>query len=232
MGKTYYNRKYFDDRLEGQQSMAFSIWKFLTEIKAKKILDVGCGSGWLVRYLNQKGFKTKGCDLAEEAVKMAKKQVKPSSLIVKASATNLPYKDNSFDSVLGVSIIEHLTKSQAKKFLKEASRVLKKGGWMFLVTPNYATPLRFLMGKNWGGYYDPTHISLYTPWALKTLVKKYPFENLRLTFSYYPDIPFDWDFPGWFLKMPRQVKNIANFLIVSTPFCLLRHSFWLAAQRK
>lgn len=212
--------------------MAFSIWKFLEKQRVKTILDVGCGSGWLINYLNQRGLKACGCDNADEAVKIARKIVKPSSLIIKASATKLPFQDRSFDAVLGISIIEHLTKLQAKKFLKEVGRVLKKRGWLFLVTPNYATPLRLYLGKNWGGYWDPTHINFYTPGSLKKLLKHYPFENFKLTFSYYPDIPFDWGFPRWFFRLPRIIKNITNFLIVCTPFHYLRHSFWLAAQKK
>lgn len=232
MKKAYYNQKYFQDRLEGQKCMAFSIWKFLEKQGIKTILDVGCGSGWLINYLNHRSFKAQGCDKADEAVKLAKKIVKPSSLVIKASATKLPYQDSSFDAILGVSIIEHLTRTEAKKFLAEAHRVLKKDGWIFLVTPNYATPLRLYLGKKWGGYFDPTHINLYTPGRLKKLLKDYPFKNFKLTFAYYPDIPFDWGFPKVFFRLPRTIKNLINFLIVSTPGHYLRHSFWLAAQKK
>ncbi|MDO8551675.1 MAG: class I SAM-dependent methyltransferase [bacterium] len=229
--KNIYNHKYFLDRDKGQQCVAFSVAKFLKDQKINKVVDVGCGSGWLVKYLIDSGFKTYGCDSSKEAINIAKKKVKP-SLITKACASKLPYKDCSFDAVLGISIIEHLNQKEVNQFFKESARILKKNGWLFLVTPNYATPLRILMGEKWGGYWDPTHINFYTPWSLKKVLQKNNYFGFKVTFSYDKDIPFDWGFPPIFFKFPKFIKNILNYLIVSTPLYYLRHSFWMAAQRK
>jgi len=223
MKKNLYDRKYFQDRLIGQQCMVFSIRKFLQQKKAKRILDVGCGSGWLMRDLNKRGFRVTGCDSADEAVKI--------SGGIKANCTSLPFPDEAFDAVLGISLIEHLQKKETVKFVQEACRVLKKGGWLFLVTPNYATPLRVLMGNRWCGSADSSHINFYTPWALQKLLKNYHLVNFQLTFPYYQNIPSDWGFPPLFQKLPSSLKNLITYLIVSTPFYIFRHSFWLAGQK-
>lgn len=231
MKNAAYNQKYFQDRLEGQKCMAFCLWKFLENQEVKKVLDVGCGSGWLVRYLKKKGIKEiVGCDNADEAIKMAKKSF-PSVKTIKASATNLPFENESFDAVSAISLVEHLTRKETEKFLEEAARVLKKNGWLLIVTPNFATPLRLILRKKWSGYHDSTHQNFFTPWSLKRLLKDHSFADFKLTYPYYPNIPFDWGFPQPFLKLPRLAKNLINFLIVATPFYIFRHSFWLAAQK-
>lgn len=222
--KNFYGKKYIADRFEGPKSLSFSLWKFLKKRRAKKILDVGCGSGWLMRYLKEKGFKVIGCDNSSYAVKV--------SGAVEGKATSLPFKDESFDAVLGISIIEHLIPKDAHEFLNEAYRVLKKGGVLFLVTPNYATPLRLILGKKWGGYADPTHLNFYTPNSLKKMLQGHSFSNFQATFDYDPDIPFDFGFPPFFYSLPASIKNLINFLIISTPFYYLRHSFWLATRKK
>lgn len=218
--KNSYNQKYILGRFEGPESLSYSLWLFLKKHRVKKILDVGCGSGWLMRYLTDKGFKVFGCDSSSYAVKI--------SGAVKAKATALPFDDGSFDAILGISIIEHLTVKEAHEFLNEAYRVLKKGGIFFLVTPNFATPLRLILGKKWGGYSDPTHLNFYTPGSLKKMLQAHSFTNFQTVFDYDKKIPFDFGFPSFFYSLPLIIKNLINFLIISTPLFYLRHSFWLA----
>lgn len=222
--KNFYNQKYIADRFEGPKSLSFSIWRFLVKHRAKKILDVGCGSGWLTRYLIGKGLDVVGCDNSSYAIKV--------SGAIKGKATNLPFKDESFDAVLGISIIEHLTLEEAHEFLNESYRVLQKKGVLFLVTPNFATPLRLVLGKKWGGYADPTHLNFYTPNSLKKMLRGHSFTNFQTIFDYDSKIPFDFGFPPFFYSFPSSIKNLINFLIISTPLYYLRHSFWLATWKR
>lgn len=219
-----YTKQYFKDRFHGPLVMAETIKIFLSENRVKKVLDVGCGSGWLIRYLTRFGIQAEGCDIADEAVKMSKQ--------VKASATSLPFKSGNYDAVLGISLIEHLTPLETRKFFREARRVLKRDGWFFLDTPNFATPWRWLYGRRWSGYSDSTHIHFYTPQKLRRELAFFGFSDFRITFPYYPYMSTDFGLPPVLKKGPLWFRRLMTFLVLSTPFYIFRHSFWLAARKK
>lgn len=204
MKNNYFDEKYFKHRDYLDPKIASSVENLADRKNLKRILDVGCGTGKLVKYLNSKGFKAQGCD---PYVKLAKGKI-----FVKARATKLPYKNGSLDLVTNISVIEHLKKSEATKFLSETTRVLKNGGYIFLVTPNYNSIWRRVQGKKWFGYSDPTHINFYTPNSLAKLLKKHGFKNINFQF---------------------RVRNLGliNYLIVSTPFWRIRDSFYISAQK-
>ena len=238
MSKKYYSHKYFSDRDHLDLHIAESIKLLANDLpagrqgyKLKAILDVGCGTGRIVKFLNDKGFKAKGCDPSEIAVKLARKINKDPRTIIKASATKLPFKPNSFDLVISMSVIEHLTLRQAQGFLKETCRALKEKGLIFIITPNWATPIRLIQGKRWFGYSDPTHIKFYTPKSLWKLIKSYGFINPKWWFKtkYVPT--FDWEFAKIFSKFPKSIKPFFIYLLFSTPLALMRNSFWMVAQK-
>ncbi len=106
--------------------------------KNSTILDLGCGDGYLSRYLfNSKGLQiTSGLDVSKRYVSKAKKnnynpQVYKSFQV--GSANNLPYKDQFFDLVFSNCVIEHIPGFQV--ILYEISRVLKKGGKLIFTVP-------------------------------------------------------------------------------------------------
>lgn len=229
--KNFYNQEYFQKRDHVAPSMAEAIKIFAKKLKIKKILDVGCGTGRLLEYLNSNGFEAYGCDISQNAVSQANKINRRGAALV-ASADKLPYQKNSFDLLTCVSTIEHLTSFQANKFILEAKRVLKREGYIFLVTPNFATPIRLIHGKKWFGYNDPTHINFFTPKSLKNILASYGFRNFKFLFKTNYNVSYDWEFPVIFRKFPKPLKNIIIFLFFSSPLTFIRNSFWLLAKNK
>jgi 2-polyprenyl-3-methyl-5-hydroxy-6-metoxy-1,4-benzoquinol methylase len=215
MKKNHYNKQYFDERDTLDLLIAESIRIFMKDNKLKKVLDVACGTGKLVQFLNEKGFQAYGCEPEDIAVNIAKK-INKKNTITKAFASHLPFNNDSFDLITGISLIEHLSKSEAIDFLKEVRRVLKPNGYIFIVTPNFASPWRFIQGKKWFGYSDPTHINFFTPLSLASLLKDYGYYN--------PKFWFKTNYPSFW-------KNFVYYLLFSTPFCFIRNSFWIAAQK-
>lgn len=226
----YYNREYFKERDLLLPHLANTIKSFAIKNNLKKILDVGCGTGRLVEFLNSQGFETYGCDNYEESLKLARK-LNDRQRIKKASAIKLPYPKSSFDLITCVSVIEHLKVNNSKRFIREAKRILKPKGFIFLVTPNFATPLRIIQGDRWFGYLDPTHVNFYTPNSLSRLLKKNNFKNPQLFFKIDPTKSMDWEFPNIIQKLPMMVKSVLIFLLFSTPLSRIRNSFWVAAQK-
>lgn len=110
---------------------AKSIYFLCKEAFGKEVLDAGAGDGSMIRALRQlaPNAKVQGIDLAPK-----------SDDVLQGDLTNLPFDENSFDTVLFMEVIEHLTKDDAKQILDEITRVLKPGGHLVLTTP-YAETL-------------------------------------------------------------------------------------------
>jgi len=217
----YYDRKYFEDRkfdLDTDTHVVNVLLGLLAKHKVKKILEVASGAGDMMRILKHSGFKVEGIDISETAAKM-------SGSIV-ASATDIPFKNESFDCLIGLSMIEHLTENEGCKFLNEAFRVLKPGGIIFLLTPNFASPLRYLKGSSWYGYSDKSHVKFYTPQSIKKLLENHNFYDC----SYKSPITTsknDWPLPKSVKKIIKPFIRGINYLLVSTELAVLRDSVWI-----
>lgn len=100
---------------------AFLIKVFL---KPKNCLDVGCGTGQLIKYLRRFGIEAYGLEISKHALELAEPEIKP--FLKKGDIVNIPYKDNVFDLVLTFDVLEHLERSKVKKAVAETIRVSKK----------------------------------------------------------------------------------------------------------
>lgn len=210
--------------------MAETLVIFSKRRKIRSILDVGCGTGQLVKFLNDKGFEAKGCDHAKEAVKVAKKLNKPSQ-ITQAKTGKLPFPNNSFDLVCAISVIEHLKEKEAKEFIAESSRILRKNGYVFLITPNFNSPFRYLLGQKWFAYSDPTHINFFTKRSISQLLESESFKDITFKFKVPKDVNFDWHLPSVLRLIPLPLKNILNYLLISSPLSTFRDSIWVSGQK-
>jgi len=103
------------------------------EQKGKKLLDVGCGSGALLKLAYKKGFLTYGIDISDIAIKQAKEEV-PNAKLVVGSAENLPWQNGYFDYVTCICSIEHHL--HPDKSVREIARVLSDNGKAFIMLPN------------------------------------------------------------------------------------------------
>lgn len=226
----HYDKKYFIQRDHLDLLMAETLANFAKERKIKRILDVGCGTGRLVKYLNEKGFETIGLDPEKEAIKIAKK-LNGSKKIIQASAGKLPVKKNSFGLVSAISVIEHLNKKDAENFIKEAKKVLVNGGYIFLITPNYNSPFRFLLGKKWFAFSDPSHINFFSANTLTSLLKKNGFKNITFKFEAAKNIKFYWHLPPAIGSLPQPAIDLVNYLLITSPLAIYRDSLWVCAQK-
>lgn len=107
--------------------------KVLGNVKGKKILDMGCGTGLYTKIIKKKGAKVKGIDLSEGMIKIAREEV-PGVEFKVGSAEKLPYKNKEFDIVLAALMMEYF--SSWNKVLKEVKRVLKPNGLFIFSTGN------------------------------------------------------------------------------------------------
>ena len=103
----------------------------LQSISYKKLLDVGCGTGYLFELLlHQRKAEYHGLDLSPEMLKVAAEKFGDCVTLVEGSADRMPYADDSFDVVTCVQSFHHYPAPD--KAMGEAFRVLKPGGLYIL----------------------------------------------------------------------------------------------------
>lgn len=95
-----------------------------------KILDVGCGKGFLLYEFTQvvPGVEVSGIDISEYAIENAKEEVKP--FLKVAHASNLPFKDHTFDFVFSITTLHNLYNYELFDALKEMERVGRKNKYI------------------------------------------------------------------------------------------------------
>lgn len=91
-----------------------------------RVLDVGCGKGFLMYDFTQvvPGIEVCGLDISKYALEHAKEEVKP--FMVEGHARKLPFPDASFDLVLSVNVLHNLYNFELYDALKEMQRVSRK----------------------------------------------------------------------------------------------------------
>ncbi|MFH0713092.1 MAG: class I SAM-dependent methyltransferase [Candidatus Micrarchaeota archaeon] len=96
-----------------------------------KVLELGCGDGKTLSSLVSRGFKVTGIDISPSAVELAKEKVGKKAKLIVGDVCDLPFAANSFDAVVAVHVLDHLSEKERKVAVSEIQRVLKKGGVLF-----------------------------------------------------------------------------------------------------
>lgn len=127
---------------------------------AKKILDIGCGTGALIKELQQEGKEIFGVDMSKTALNFCSTQGVKN--LFQAQAVQLPFAEKSFDAILMLDVLEHI--EDEYKVMAEIKRVLKPNGIVIIFVPCF----NFL----WSNQDDISrHYRRYTMSKLNKLVK-------------------------------------------------------------
>ena len=96
------------------------------------ILDVGCGTGINLKYLDQYG-KASGLDFSKDALYFSRSR--GNAALVCGSGDCLPFKNNSFDIVCAMDVLEHIEDDEGA--VRELFRILRIGGYLILTVPAF-----------------------------------------------------------------------------------------------
>ncbi len=115
----------------------------LGDLHGKRVLEYGCGEGWITRDLARLGGEICAFDISPQAAANTKRLLSDTNLLDRCSvgvmpAENLTYDAESFDLAVGFAIIHHLDLGKA---LAELHRVLKPGGSAYFAEPLATNPL-------------------------------------------------------------------------------------------
>jgi SAM-dependent methyltransferase len=140
------------------------------------VLDVGCGRGDFLDAWRRMGHAVMGVD---------REPVRAEIVRLDISRRSLPLEPNKVDLVFSKSLIEHL--ADPRRMLAEAQRVLKPGGRIIVLTPDWRTYMRTF-------YDDYTHVRPYDQVSLADLLLAAGFRCVEVERIYqYPPL---WDWPA------------------------------------
>ena len=155
------------------------VLKYLS-LHGKTLLDIGCGNGLYTVRFAEGTRRTIGLDIADEPLNEARRNrghLKTGVEFVKASAESLPFSDRTFDVALAIELLEHIENQDS--VLKEASRILKDGGYLVIYVPNKLYPFEthgFRLGRRTlHGFHGSVP---FLSWCPQLLRKK--FERARI----------------------------------------------------
>lgn len=156
----------------------FAAYKYASKfIDKKKVLEVGCGSGYGANYLSKYCNQYIGIDMSEQNIYYCKETYKKDNLrFIIANSTDLPYDSKYFDVVLSFQVIEHINPEKVINYLSEIRRVMKDDSIFICSTPN--KNIRLLpFQKPW----NPEHKREYNFKEFDRLMKM-NFEYVKINF--------------------------------------------------
>jgi 2-polyprenyl-3-methyl-5-hydroxy-6-metoxy-1,4-benzoquinol methylase len=152
----------------------------------RRVLDVGCSSGYLAAPLAERGNTIVGIELDPDAARGAEAYCER-VLVGDVETMGLPLEPATFDVVLCGDVVEHLRDPVA--VLARLRPLLKREGRLVLSTPNvanWAIRLSLLAGR-WRytdrGILDRTHTHLFTRSTLREALEQAGYRVERIDFS-------------------------------------------------
>lgn len=135
--------------------------------KTNKLLDVGCGIGYFLEEAKKRGWEVYGTEFTDEAVAIC---IQKGIYIQKGVLDPANYEKESFDVITSFEVIEHINNPIEE--LTNFNKLLRKGGLVYLTTPNFNSLLRYRLKSAYNVIVYPEHLSYYTPSTLKQVFVK------------------------------------------------------------
>jgi 2-polyprenyl-3-methyl-5-hydroxy-6-metoxy-1,4-benzoquinol methylase len=146
--------------------------------KPGRALDIGCGSGWVMKRLQRLGWEVVGIEPNPEAAQNARTLT--GATVYTGYFMDIPLDSESFDLVIVSHVLEHV--SDPKATLSEVFSLLKPGGSFFLAIPNFGCIERKLTGANWQQMDLPRHLYFFEPKTLRQALEQVGLKIQRLEF--------------------------------------------------
>ena len=152
--------------------------KIENELPNKNVLDIGCATGMTLNYLKSRGYNTTGIEICSASAEYARKHYNLN--IYEKPLIDVSFPDNYFSFIHFSHVIEHVP--NPSDTLKEIYRILAKGGYLAITTPNADGMFAKKYGANWRAVM-PQHLWLFSKPVLSNYLKQVGF-NIISDFSW------------------------------------------------
>ena len=156
----------------------------------QSVLEIGCGTGYFTKPLAVTGARITAIDISPDLLQVSRRRVPATNVnFLLENAYAMSFPENSFDLVVGISILHHL---DVEKGLTEVFRVLKPGGGIFFTEPNMLNPQIALQKnipplKKWVG--DSPDETAFFKWGMASRLRRHGFVEVEVE-------PFDFMHPA------------------------------------
>lgn len=146
--------------------------------KGKRILEIGCGHGFLLKLLEDDGYIVTGIEPSLSAVESAKKN----NLDVRCGKFPEAISPNDkFDLVIMSQVLEHI--ENPLSIIKEIKKHTGEKGKLLLVQTNYLGLVPRLEGSRWYAWVPEQHYWHFNPRGLSIFLEKQGYKNLEIKYS-------------------------------------------------
>jgi SAM-dependent methyltransferase len=144
---------------------------------SKKLLDIGCGYGFLLKEMKSRGWDVKGLEVSKTGRDHT--QSKLGFEVYSEPLENLRLSEKTFDVVTLLYVIEHV--HDPPGMLTEVNRILKPGGFVFARWP-HTTPIVRILGplsQKLDLYHTPYHLYDFSPQTIEVILSKTGFKSVK-----------------------------------------------------
>ena len=140
-----------------------------------RILDVGCGEGWILEVAKKNGWDVYGTEYSARAIEICEaKGIKMYKGVLKPEEMQA----NEFDVIVSSETIEHI--NNPREDFSNICKLLRKGGLLYVATPNFNAYLRYMLKEKYYIIQYPGHLSYYTKKTLHNLLRTCGLKKVKL----------------------------------------------------
>lgn len=143
--------------------------------KTNKIIDVGCGLGYFLIEAKKRGWEVHGSEFSSKLIEICEQK---NINVQKGKLNEENYPAGSFDIVTSFEVLEHINNPLTD--LAGFNYILRKGGLVYITTPNFNSLLRFKLKAAYNIITYPEHLSYYTPKTLEKVFNKSGFKKIKI----------------------------------------------------
>lgn len=149
-----------------------------------RLLDVGCALGFMLQEAKAAGWEPAGVETSEFAARYAAEQT--GCPVTAGTLRDAAFLSESFDVVTLMDVIEHVP--EPSDLIAEIHRILRPGGVLFLITPNFASFFVWLYGLQAYGVWPDQHVVYFRPSTIARLLHQAGFKKVFTgSKDFYPD---------------------------------------------
>lgn len=144
--------------------------------KTNKMLDVGCGPGLFLIEAKKRGWEVYGTEFTDNQLAYLNDK---GINTLKGKLTNNAFESELFDVIISSEVIEHINNPIEE--MQHFHRLLRKGGLVYITTPNFNAIERFLLKGDYNIIEYPEHLCYYTPKTIDLLLSQCGLKKLKIT---------------------------------------------------